>query len=128
MHDVEAIDDLSEELRDRFGPVPRNVELLIAAEKMRVLAEQAGVDTVNIGEERATLNLKEPTGGARSALQKWLGRGVTVGHMQIRVDIDREEPDWIEELSAVFEQILLFRERLIAMAQAAAEQPVGAGD
>ena len=128
MHDAEAISDLNEELRDRFGPVPRNVELLLAAEKMRVLAEQAGVDSVNIGDERATLNLKEPTGGARSALQKWLGRGVTVGHMQIRVEIDREEPDWIEELSAVFEQIMLFRERLISMAQAAAEQPVGAGD
>ncbi len=128
MHDVEAISDLYEELRDRFGPVPRNVELLLAAENMRVLAEQAGVDSVAIGEERATLNLKEPTGGARSALQKWLGRGVNVGHMQIRVEIDREEPDWVEELTALFDQILLFRERMIAMAQAAAEQPVGAGD
>ncbi len=128
IHEIEAIADLDEELRDRFGPVPRNVELLMAAEKMRVLAEQAGVDSVNITDERATLNLKEPTGGARSALQKWLGRGVSVGHMQIRVEIDREEPDWVDELSALFEQILMFRERLIAMAQAAAEQPVGAGD
>jgi hypothetical protein len=57
-----------------------------------------------------------------------LGRGVTVGHMQIRVDIDREEPDWVEELTAVFEQMLIFRERLIAMAQAVGRQPVVAGD
>ncbi len=128
IHEIKAISDLHEELRDRFGPVPRNVDLLLAAEKMRVLAEQSGVESVVIGDDRATLNLKEPTGGARSALQKWLGRGVNVGHMQIRVDIDREEPDWVEELSALFEQIQLFRERLIEMAQAAAAQPVGAGD
>ena len=92
---------------------------MLSAEKMRVLAEQSGVDSVVIGETRATLNLKEPTGGARSALQKELGRGVTVGHMQIRADIDREEPDWIEELTALFEQILMFRERLIQMAMGA---------
>ena len=128
IHKEEALSDLFEELRDRFGPVPRNVELLLAAEKMRVLAEQAGVDSVMITESRATLNLKEPTGGARSALQKALGRGVDVGHMQIRVEIDREEPDWVEELSALFDQMLMFRERLIAMAQAMAVQPVGAID
>lgn len=128
MHQVDALSDLHEELRDRFGPVPRNIELLLAAEKMRVLAEQAGVDSVMITESRATLNLKEPTGGARSALQKALGRGVDVGHMQIRVEIDRDEPDWVEELSAVFDQMLMFRERLIAMAEAAAGQPVGVGD
>lgn len=128
IHDVNAISEINDELRDRFGPVPRNVDLLLAAEKMRVLAEQSGVDSVVIAEDRATLNLREPTGGARSALQKWLGRGVNVGHMQIRVEIDRELPDWVEELSALFEQILMFRERLIAMAQAAVEQSVGAGD
>ncbi len=128
MHEVSAVEDLRDEMRDRFGPVPRNVDLLLAAEKMRILAEQAGVDSVSITEERATLNLKEPTGGARSALQKWLGRGVVVGHMQIRAEIDREDPDWVEELTALFEQILMFRERLIEMAQAAAQQAVGAGD
>jgi transcription-repair coupling factor (superfamily II helicase) len=130
IHDTSELRDIHEELRDRFGPVPRNVELLLASEKMRVLAEHAGVDSVNFGETRVTLNLKEPTGGARTALQKALGRGVTVGHMQIRVDIDRDEPDWVEELTAVFEGMLIFRERLIAMAKAAsaAPEPVAAGD
>jgi transcription-repair coupling factor (superfamily II helicase) len=128
VHQVNELSDLHEELRDRFGPVPRNIELLLAAEKMRVLAEQAGVDSVMFTETRATLNLKEPTGGAKAALQKYLGRGVEVGHMQIRVDIDREESDWIDELSAVFDQMLMFRERLIAMAEAANGQPVVAGD
>jgi hypothetical protein len=47
--------------------------------------------------------------------------------MQIRVDIDRDVPDWAEELSAVLDQILVFRERLLGLAQAAAGQPVAAG-
>ena len=128
VHDTGELVDLHAELRDRFGEVPRNVDLLLAAEKMRVLAEQAGIDSVVITENRATLNLKEPTGGARSALQRALGRGVNVGHMQIRVDIDRDEKDWVEELSAVFDQILMFRERLIAMATASMPEPVNADD
>jgi transcription-repair coupling factor (superfamily II helicase) len=127
IHNTAALEQLREEMQDRFGPVPRNVDLLLLTERMRVLAEQAGIDSISATETRATLNLKEPTSGARSALQRALGRGVTVGHMQIRVDIDRDVPDWAEELSAVLDQILVFRERLLGLAQAAAGQPVAAG-
>ena len=119
VHEVEEIDDLREELKARFGPVPRNVELLFAATKIRVLAETAGIDSVAAAQSTATLTLREPTGGAREPLQKALGRGVNVGHMQIRVDIDRDEPDWLEELTAALDQIITFRERMIQAMQAA---------
>ena len=126
IHAVDELGDLREEMRDRYGPVPRNVDLLLQAEKIRVLAEKAGVDGVTTTESRATLALSEPTGGARAPLQKMLGRGVSVGHLKIRVDIDREELDWVEELTAVVEQILIFRDRMMAVVLSAAE-PVSAG-
>ena len=124
IHEVDEIDDLREELQDRFGPVPRNVDLLFASTKIRVLAETAGIDTVAAGQNLATLTLREPTGGGREPLQKTLGRGVNVGHMQIRVDIDRDEPDWLAELTAALDQIITFRERMI-LAMQMAGMPAG---
>ncbi len=52
-------------------------------------------------------------------MQQQLGIGVDVGHMQIRVDIDRDDPEWIDELMAVIEQIKMFRERMMQMMEIA---------
>ena len=109
------IDDLDEEIRDRFGPMPTHVKLLMKTARMRVMAEQAGIELVIAKETRATLTLKQPTGGARDPLQKQLGSGVDVGHMQIRVEIDRDDPEWIDELMAVLEQVKMFQERMVQM-------------
>ena len=109
------IDDLDEEIRDRFGPMPTHVKLLMKMARMRSMAEQAGVELVAAKETRATLTLKEPTGGARVPLQKQLGTGVDVGHMQIRVEINRDDPEWIDELMAVLDQLKMFQERVAQM-------------
>jgi len=113
------IDDLDEEIRDRFGPMPTHVKLLMKTAHMRVLAEAAEIDLVAAKETRATLMLRQPTGGAREPLQKQLGLGVDVGHMQIRVELDRDDPEWIDELMAVMEQVKMFRERMIQMMEMA---------
>ena len=115
MHSKDDIDDLREELWDRFGPVPRNVDLLLDAARIRALAEQSGIDSVVAREDTLTLALKEPTGGARQALQRALGRGVRVGHMQIRVDIDRDADNWLDETLEVMEQVRAFRDRLLSL-------------
>ena len=109
------IDDLDEEIRDRFGPMPTHVKLLMKMARMRSMAEQAGVELVAAKETRATLTLKEPTGGARALLQKQFGSDVDVGHMQIRVEIDRDDPEWIDELMAVLDQLKMFQERMAQM-------------
>ena len=119
MQSSQEINDIDEEIRDRFGPMPTHVKLLMKSTQMRVLAEAAGVELVSAKEFRATMTLKQPTGGARAPLQKQLGLGVDVGHMQIRVDIDRDEPDWIDELMAVMDQLKMFQERMIQMMEMA---------
>ena len=65
------------------------------------------------------MSLKQSTGGARELLQKQLGLGVDVGHMQIRVDLDREDPEWIDELMAVMEQLKMFQDRMLQMMELA---------
>jgi transcription-repair coupling factor (superfamily II helicase) len=119
MQSVEEINDIDEEIRDRFGPMPTHVKLLMKSTHMRVMAESAGIELISAKETRATMTLSQPTGGAREPLQKQLGLGVDVGHMQIRVDIDRDDPEWIEELMAVMEQLKMFQERMIKMMEMA---------
>ena len=109
------LDDLDEEIRDRFGPMPTHVKLLMKTARMRILAGHAEIDLVAANETRSTLSLQQPTDGARVPLQRQLGSGVDVGHMQIRVQIDRDDPEWIDELMAVIEQIKMFKEQMIQM-------------
>ena len=35
--------------------------------------------------------------------------------MQIRVEIDRDDPEWIDELMAVLDQLKMFQERMAQM-------------
>ena len=39
--------------------------------------------------------------------------------MQIRVDIDRDADDWLEESLAVMEQVKMFRDRMLSMSLSA---------
>ena len=126
IQDASELDDLDEEIRDRFGPMPTHVKLLMKTVHMRVMAEAAEIDLITANETRATMTLKQPTGGAREPLQKQLGLGVDVGHMQIRVELDRDDPEWIDELMAVMEQVKMFQERMIQMMEFA--MSVSAGD
>jgi transcription-repair coupling factor (superfamily II helicase) len=113
------IADLDEEIRDRFGPMPTHVKLLMKTTRMRVMAEACGIELIAAKETRAIMTLKQPTGGARAPLQKQLGLGVDVGHMQIRVELDRDDPDWIDELMAVMDQLKMFQDRMIQMMELA---------
>ena len=111
--------------------MPTHVKLLMKTSRMRVMAEAAGIELVSANETRATLSLKNPTGGARAPLQKTLGLGVDVGHMQIRVELDRDDNDWIDELMAVIEQVKMFQDRMIQMlemAMAGAAEIAGPSD
>ena len=127
MESGKEIDDIDEEIRDRFGPMPPHVMLLMKTTRMRVMAEAVGVELISAKEFRAVMSLKQPTGGARELLQKQLGIGVDVGHMQIRVDIDRDDPEWIDELMAVMDQIKMFQERMIKMMEMAVAANAGFG-
>jgi len=114
-----TIDEMENELKDRFGPLPVPAEWLLATVRARVLCEAANVVSITSGPTRLTLNLADPTGGAREALRKTLGRGVDVGHMQIRITIDRDDEDWLEELFWTLEKIVEFREQALKLFQAA---------
>ena len=101
-------------MADRFGPLPWQVENLLYVARLRLKAEAAGIESVYRDEKYVVLKLREETGGARSALQRALGRSVRVGHSQIRLDLAAIPEAWEEALVSLIDGIGAFRERLMA--------------
>ena len=57
MPDLEA---LRAELRDRFGPMPDEVEHLLALKGLRILGKEAGAERLKVGKDRLEIDLHEP--------------------------------------------------------------------
>jgi transcription-repair coupling factor (superfamily II helicase) len=113
--DLDAIEDLRSELRDRFGPLPKQAELLLYQTRIRVLAEACNAGAVAAQQERVTIALKDPIGDARAALQRRIGRLADVGHMQVRLEINREDDEWMDRLESVLDEIAGFRQKVLQM-------------
>jgi transcription-repair coupling factor (superfamily II helicase) len=47
-----ALNDLQKELRDRFGPLPPPVELLLAVGELKILASEKAVTTIEVEEDK----------------------------------------------------------------------------
>src|SRR6185295_6328698 len=50
--DVEAISRLKAEMRDRFGPLPAAVELLLQLADLKVLAAERGISLIECKEDK----------------------------------------------------------------------------
>jgi transcription-repair coupling factor (superfamily II helicase) len=57
---LEALEALRSELRDRFGPMPPEVEHLLALKGLRLLGKEAGADRLRIGRDRIEIELRDP--------------------------------------------------------------------
>jgi len=110
---LEDVELIIQETKDRFGPIPKNVELLRSVTRIRILAENAGIERISSNDDLVTIMLAEPTGGAKQALSNILGENVTVGNQQIKIGINREDLRWVEHLSKTIERIQSFRDGMI---------------
>ena len=113
--EISVADEMRNELRDRFGPVPKPVDHLLDAVRVRIVADQCGVDSIIAKDAVLVLSLREPTGGARILLQAQLGEYVKVGHMQLRVTVEKDDPKRVDMLFVVLNQLADFRERVLKM-------------
>ena len=108
----QEVEDIREELRDRFGPLPWEADNLLYLVGLKLLAWGAGVESINQSGATITLTLLEPVGGARLALERALGPLATVGNQQVRVSVRRTDPRWTEGLLRVLERLVTFREQV----------------
>ncbi|MCH7481393.1 MAG: transcription-repair coupling factor [Chloroflexi bacterium] len=123
---IEDVEDLPREFEDRFGrPLPDELYHLLYGVRVRVLAKQAGV--VSVVRKRGAIDLKlaDEAGGARLALARAIGNGVTVGNQQVHLPEDQDKP-WAQALLEVLEGIAAFRRQMMADVEGVGSA-VGAG-
>jgi transcription-repair coupling factor (superfamily II helicase) len=96
------LDDMAEELADRFGPLPDAVQDLLFQVKVKLLASRAGVTA--IGRDADQLIVRSPAVARlpRLALQHHLGDQARVGTQAIWVALD-DAGAWREKLLHVLD-------------------------
>jgi transcription-repair coupling factor (superfamily II helicase) len=110
--DHESCDGIQSELVDRFGKLPGEVENLIYVTRIKILAREAGVDSIIQEGSDLILKFDAEIGGAQDALQAALGSLGRVGLKQIRVRIGDSLDKILKE---TLNRLKEFRDRLIIL-------------
>ena len=119
---AEEIVQVQEELRDRFGPVPREAHNLLYTVRVRALAERAGVEAVTREARQGgevTVRLRDDVGGAKLALAKVFsdaGLPVRVGNRLLHLPSGNLKKPWGQALLELLEGVIGFRERMAEVA------------
>ena len=76
LHDQQAVDAFGAELRDRFGPVPEEVNHLLAVVSIKLLCRTANVQSVDAGPKGAVMGFRGDAFANPGALVQWItGQG-----------------------------------------------------
>ena len=119
IRDRREVPQLREELRDRFGPLPQEVENLLLVTDLRAMAGGLGIVSITKGEDAIVLALDGPVGGARVPLQRALGPSANVGNQQIQLHMRRLGDQWPSRLTTMLGRFQAFRDSLQSAAAAA---------
>ncbi len=106
------IDDMREELRDRFGRLPTAVDNLLYLVSLKIMAREMGVQSIASSETEIGITLKESVGGARLALERTLDGWASVGNRQIRLNRGVMGSKWRAVLDVTLQRLKEFQERL----------------
>ena len=119
--EVGEIEDVADELHDRFGPLPWQAQNLLYVVRLRLRGQKAGIESITRESDLIVFRLKDQVGDARRALQRVLGTGFEIGNTRLRLRLDQLADGWEGPLEDSVEKLVDFRERLegqIQMAQA----------
>ena len=115
--------EIRDDLRDRFGPLPEEVENLLAVAGLRALAAAAGAESVIQHSEAIVITLRVAVGGARAPLQRALGPAVQVGNAQLHLPLRRLGGEWQQRLTRTLERLKAFHDGLLQQLETAAANP-----
>ena len=104
--------DIAEELRDRFGPIPEEVENLLKVSEIRAIAGAGGAESVIRNSESIVITLRNPVGGAKAPLQRALGPSAQVGNSQIQMPLRPLGDQWLSRLTRTLERLQVFTDNM----------------
>jgi transcription-repair coupling factor (superfamily II helicase) len=105
MESVAQVEELARELRDRFQAPPPLARNLLYIVRLRVLAMQAGVESIVSEDAQIVVRLKEGRLLPAEALRGRLPEGAHVGRTQLRLERRRLGPAWPQALQRVLEEL-----------------------
>ena len=111
----EELDQIEEELTDRFGALPDTVVNLLELVDLRALAASVDIESIVQSGDSITARLRNPVGSARSPLQKALGPSASVGLHQISMSSRSLGDEWVGRFKNILERLRVFRDSLQAM-------------
>jgi transcription-repair coupling factor (superfamily II helicase) len=82
---LDEIDAIAEEMADRFGPIPDEVDNLLYQLRLKVLAGAAGVEAIAVEAGKLAIRCSRLEKANRPGLQRRLGRGVRVSRRAVWV-------------------------------------------
>ena len=108
--------EIREELRDRFGPIPEEVESLMKVAEIRALAGAAGAESVIRTGDSIVISLRNSVGGAKAPLQRALGPAAQVGNAQIQMPLRSLGDQWLQRLTRTLERLQVFMDNMRQLA------------
>ena len=114
--DRRELPEIREELRDRFGPVPDEVENLLKVAEIRAVASAAGAESVIRSSEAIVITLRDSVGGAKAPLQRALGPAAQVGNAQIQMPLRPLGDQWLTRLTRTLERMQVFMDNMRQLA------------
>ncbi|MEX2236329.1 MAG: transcription-repair coupling factor [Dehalococcoidia bacterium] len=109
--EVEKLPEMEQELRDRFGEIPGEVEGLLYIVRVRALGRAAGVKSIKADDHTFTLQMSMSTRLDRS-LQRDLPPNSQVGPTQVRLDRPTLGGRWQERVIEALERLVQEAARL----------------
>jgi transcription-repair coupling factor (superfamily II helicase) len=82
---LEEVDAIAEELADRFGPIPDEVDNLLYQLRLKALAGTAGADAISLDDGKLAIHSARLETADRRNLQRRLGRSVRISRRTIWV-------------------------------------------
>ncbi len=107
------IDEMAEELADRFGPIPDPLQNLLYQLRIKSLAQRSQVTAVTTENGQVKIKLADLEGFNRFHLQRYLGEAVRVSRTAVWMSREMTTHEWQVALVQVLEKLGSFdREKL----------------
>ena len=98
------IDNIAQELRDRFGVLPSSVKNLLDMLEIKLLAINGGIESITSEAKRIVIKPK-PNKKVKKMPPNLLAAGIKIGSNQIRLNMDCFGNRWLEVLKRILKEI-----------------------
>jgi transcription-repair coupling factor (superfamily II helicase) len=105
VNDTEQIEDMVKEFSDRFGALPQEVNNLLYAVRIKLLATKAGIESIATEDSQIVLRLFPGMQFDRQKIEPFLRDGIKFGVKQLRIDFKRLGKEWLEVLEDILKRV-----------------------